>query len=296
MSSEPTLPLEPLTRLLGAKVKNGNWVGVSTKTVQRWRLNNAVPLSSAERLCDRIGYHPTELWGHAYYAPTPPHPAPPNPEDPHHPPSSPTKEPTMTTELLDQLTATRDAIDAEIDKLAAALDRINEAIDALTPDKDEPADQTRPETPSSPKKKNPVPAGGTFSCDDCDRAFKTKHGLSVHRARTHKKPSRAKPTPAATTGFPCDDCDRAFTTKQNLIKHMAAAGHGILFDCDVCDVPFLTDTDREEHRTRQHPDYVDDATGQLCPWCPPGTDQESRSPEDHNRHIRVFHREQQPTA
>lgn len=43
--------------------------GVSTKTVQRWNAGVAtLQLTTAERIADRLGRHPVEIWGAEYYA------------------------------------------------------------------------------------------------------------------------------------------------------------------------------------------------------------------------------------
>lgn len=55
-------------------------------------------------------------------------------------------------------------------------------------------------------------------CPECRRTFDTDHGLKVHTARTHPKPTRpAEPAPARE--IRCEPCGRAFETPQALGAH-----------------------------------------------------------------------------
>jgi hypothetical protein len=39
-------------------------LGVSSKTVQRWqKKEQRIGLRTAERICERLGFHPFEIWG-----------------------------------------------------------------------------------------------------------------------------------------------------------------------------------------------------------------------------------------
>lgn len=39
---------------------------VSRKSVERW-LKNGIELYAADRMCVKLGYHPVEIWGQAFY-------------------------------------------------------------------------------------------------------------------------------------------------------------------------------------------------------------------------------------
>lgn len=42
--------------------------GVTRRTVERWKsgATTRVQVSTAERICDHLGCHPAEIWGHEY--------------------------------------------------------------------------------------------------------------------------------------------------------------------------------------------------------------------------------------
>lgn len=43
-------------------------LGVTPRTLQRWRAGTPMRLSTAEDVADRLGVHPLEVWGEAYEA------------------------------------------------------------------------------------------------------------------------------------------------------------------------------------------------------------------------------------
>lgn len=63
-----------------------------------------------------------------------------------------------------------------------------------------------------PTKRQPAVAAA-HQCDECDRSFENPHGLTVHRARSHKTPIVAEAASAAAEPagrewrLRCEDCD-----------------------------------------------------------------------------------------
>ncbi len=62
---QPRLPLAPLRALARSNVQLAAWLGIGPRQVDRWR-TQGVPINSAEKACDTLGVHPTELWGDEY--------------------------------------------------------------------------------------------------------------------------------------------------------------------------------------------------------------------------------------
>lgn len=92
------------------------------------------------------------------------------------------------------------------DELAAledATDRIRRALAVFEPER-------------APATLHVVGADGIESlhhCDQCDDAFSTKQGLSMHKTRRHKPAPATAPPPAVSAdrlALRCDDCDETF--------------------------------------------------------------------------------------
>jgi len=65
-----TLPLQPLMELGGYETANeiGRVLGISRSNVQALKVRG-VPIHRADEFAVKCGFHPTEVWGDAYYAP-----------------------------------------------------------------------------------------------------------------------------------------------------------------------------------------------------------------------------------
>ncbi len=62
----------------------------------------------------------------------------------------------------------------------------------------------------------PDPSTLPFPCQQCDKAFTTKHGLSVHNASAHKI---RNPLRAQVTMSTCPGCEKLFTNIINAQRH-----------------------------------------------------------------------------
>lgn len=65
--AQPRLPLEDLLRLVNTFDAVASRVGVAKKTVYRWREEGGVPLNAADRAAVRLGFHPSDVWGQAWW-------------------------------------------------------------------------------------------------------------------------------------------------------------------------------------------------------------------------------------
>ncbi|XP_064115846.1 zinc finger protein 525-like isoform X1 [Macrobrachium nipponense] len=94
-----------------------------------------------------------------------------------------------------------------------------------------------------------------FTCDECDKKFKSKAELYNHK-RTHK-PSEERYTHC------CELCGKRFTQKANLESHLRLHTGRRPFSCEFCDKSFSQRGNMEEHRrihTGETP-YVCDICG-----------------------------------
>jgi hypothetical protein len=54
-------------RVLVDRLRVDDRIGaVDRKAVERW-LKNGIDLYAADRVCVKLGYHPIEIWGQAFY-------------------------------------------------------------------------------------------------------------------------------------------------------------------------------------------------------------------------------------
>jgi len=81
---------------------------------------------------------------------------------------------------------------------------------------------------------NFLPTPENFRCPDCDRAFETQQGLSMHRTRSHSdeyghkgftaKVQKKPVTPGE--GYLCSECGEEFVNKNALSGHMGKHRRG----------------------------------------------------------------------
>ncbi|XP_042240238.1 oocyte zinc finger protein XlCOF6-like [Homarus americanus] len=79
-----------------------------------------------------------------------------------------------------------------------------------------------------------------FSCDECDKKFKSKAGLYNHK-KTHQ-PSEERYTHC------CEVCGKRFTQKANLESHLRLHTGNRPFSCEFCGKSFSQRGNMEEHR------------------------------------------------
>lgn len=70
--SPPVLSPEPILALWDSEVQLPRvfaaYLGVTTRTVSGWRSGRGLELRFAEEIADRIGMHPSQIWGREYAA------------------------------------------------------------------------------------------------------------------------------------------------------------------------------------------------------------------------------------
>lgn len=79
-----------------------------------------------------------------------------------------------------------------------------------------------------------------FSCDECDKKFKSKAELFIHK-KTHR-PSEERYTHC------CEICGKRFTQKANLESHLRLHTGNRPFSCEFCGKCFSQRGNMEEHR------------------------------------------------
>lgn len=69
----PRLPAQPLMALArrgGAEdsiTDIADWLGIHTRSLQRWIEDGGIPIDSADSIAISLGRHPAEIWGQAYW-------------------------------------------------------------------------------------------------------------------------------------------------------------------------------------------------------------------------------------
>ena len=112
--------------------------------------------------------------------------------------------------------------------------------------------------------------GERFACDDCERHFKYKKGLTAHQNSAHGN------------GFTCGDCDKNFKTKKELTAHQESDhGNGVKerFPCDDCEKVFKYKKGLTAHQKSEHI---------KCRWCEYRTQSKT---EDIHKHYWSDHKE-----
>ena len=64
-----------------------------------------------------------------------------------------------------------------------------------------------------------------YSCEVCDKTFKSKVTLKCHVKRMHME---------TATSHSCDECPRTFLSKQKLEQHLDGVHRPPKFACDLC--------------------------------------------------------------
>ena len=91
-----------------------------------------------------------------------------------------------------------------------------------------------------------------FACSDCGKKFAQKGALNIHRARLH---SGAKP-------FACSDCEKSFAVDKDLKEHRNIHAKERSFTCEVCGKNFFSKQNLDSH-SRLHAVK----TSVTCPEC-----------------------------
>lgn len=163
-----------------------------------------------------------------------------------------------------ELARVRTSLQTETDRLAVEIAAMTERRKRLVAtlrtlesvDLTEPG-ETPPPAPLQPLGPEPTPSGGFVCPPPCGRTFDSEHGLNVHRARTHGRPTPA--TGDDADGRPlCPECNEPFSSKANLIRHRTRRhgydpGVGEEFRCDPCELTFPNAQGLGAHRRHHHP-------------------------------------------
>jgi DNA-binding Xre family transcriptional regulator len=68
---EPILALEPFERIIRDPDHNDHEfaasIGVTRDMIRGWRKNNGIRFYTADRICTRLGLHPSYIWGEDYW-------------------------------------------------------------------------------------------------------------------------------------------------------------------------------------------------------------------------------------
>ena len=65
---------------------------------------------------------------------------------------------------------------------------------------------------------------GKYECDQCNKTYSTKKGLSYHKQSVHQG-----------VKYACGQCDYQGTTQSILTVHIQSKHEGIKYACDQCD-------------------------------------------------------------
>lgn len=100
------------------------------------------------------------------------------------------------------------------------------------------ADDREPEPAKAAVKPPPVRSestGEVTACADCERTFKSRHAMLVHRSKSHRQTS--EPVAKPDTEDPrCDECGQSCTSEITLAAHKKAM-HTKPADAKACAVP-----------------------------------------------------------
>lgn len=114
----------------------------------------------------------------------------------------------------------------------------------------------------------------SFQCDLCDLNYKDKKGLDVHKNRIHGIRS-AKLTrkllsqrSKCTTNFSCGDCDLVLKTSLGLKLHQAYSHAARKHSCPVCHLLFVSGQATQEHMVIKHTELLLTQNQAAVPCCP----------------------------
>ena len=83
-----------------------------------------------------------------------------------------------------------------------------------------------------------------YKCEICDYSCYNSNSLARHVESKHD-----------STLNPCDECDKEFKVKQELVVHKRNV-HGSGYVCNYCDFTCATGSDIKVHRRKEHPEHM----------------------------------------
>ncbi len=90
----------------------------------------------------------------------------------------------------------------------------------------------------------PVNNEDTFTCDACDKKFKTLHNLRTH-TRLHTNPIQ------------CQYCDKQFShVSSNYRIHLAKHTGELNHRCEICNINVISKTALTIHMLKTHPETI----------------------------------------
>ena len=86
-----------------------------------------------------------------------------------------------------------------------------------------------------------VARNGKYECDQCNKTYSGRGGLSSHKQSAHQG-----------VKYACDQCDQQFTQQCSLTVHIQSRHEGIKYACDQCDQQFTQQSSLTDHFQSKH--------------------------------------------